>query len=240
MRFIERFGVILLDLQGTFMFGGDRFAEGEDYASTYRALGGGRLDGAQVCAVVGEVFRRIDGDYGDPARQEDFPPVREYLEAVLSEFGLPRAEAVVLGEVFAAHEAGRIPETHARVLRRLAETHRLGVVSNLWCPGALCLSEFRRAGIADLFGAVVFSSDHGVNKPSPLIFRKAVEILGAREAEVLFVGDNLARDVVGAKAARLAAAVWIDKGGGRAGLDRIAPDSRPDLVIRDLADLLEA
>jgi FMN phosphatase YigB (HAD superfamily) len=140
----------------------------------------------------------------------------------------------------AAHEAGRIPETHARVLRRLAETHRLGVVSNLWCPGTLCLSEFRRAGVADLFGAVVFSSDYRINKPSPLIFRKAVELLGAREAEVLFVGDNLARDVLGAKAARLAAAVWIDKVGEGRGLDRVEPASRPDLVIRDLADLLEA
>lgn len=239
MSFNERYKVILLDMQGTFMFGGDRFAEGEDYAGTYRALGGGRLDGARVCAVVCEVFKRIDADYGDPARQEDFPAVREYAEEVLKEFGLPRAEAGVLVEVFAAHEAGRVPETHARALRRLRETHRLGVVSDFWCPGAVCLKEFRRAGVADLFEAVVFSSDLRVNKPSPLIFRKAVELLGARESEVVFVGDNLARDVGGAKATGMAA-VWIDEGGGRAGLEAVAPSSRPDLVIRDLADLLEA
>lgn len=239
LRFIDRYKVILLDMQGTFMFGGDRFSEGEDYASTYRALGGRRLAGAQVCAVVGEVFKLIDADYRDPARQEDFPAVREYVDGVLREFGLPRAEAGVIEEVFAAHEAGRVPETHARALRRLRETHRLGVVSDFWCPGTLCLAEFRRAGVAELFEAVVFSSDHGVNKPSPLIFRKAVERLGVSEAEVLFVGDNLARDVGGAKATGMAA-VWIDEGGGRAGLEAVAPSSRPDLVIRDLADLLEA
>lgn len=239
LRFIERYEVILLDMQGTFMFGGDRFAEGEDYAGTYRALGGGRLDGARVCAVVGEVFKRIDADYRDPARQEDFPAVREYMEGVLKEFGLPRAEAGVLVEVFAEHEAGRVPEAHARVLRRLRETHRLGVVSDFWCPGARCLKEFRRAGVADLFEAVVFSSDHRVNKPSPLIFRKAVERLGAREPEVVFVGDNLARDVAGAKAARLSA-VWVNEDGGRAGLESVEPALRPDLVIRDLGELLEA
>jgi hypothetical protein len=35
-------------------------------------------------------------------------------------------------------------------------------------------------------------------------------------------------------------AVWIDAGGGRVGLESLAPASRPDLVIRDLTDLLEA
>src|SRR5687768_10337224 len=226
-------------MQGTFMFGGDRFAEGEDYAATYRALGGERLGGAEVCAAVVEVFKRMDADHGDPARQENFPPAGEYFEAVLEEFGLPRSEAGALGEVFAAHEAGSIPDSHARVLGRLAKTHRLGVVSNLWCPGALCLAEFRRAGVAELFEAVVFSSDRRVNKPSPLIFREAVERLGAREREVVFVGDDLARDAVGAKAARLAA-VWIDRGGAGVGLGALAPASRPDLVIRDLGELLEA
>jgi putative hydrolase of the HAD superfamily len=239
VRFVERYKVILLDMMGTFMFEGDSFAEGADYAATYRALGGGRLDAAQVCAVVGEVFGRLDADYRDPSRQEDFASVREYVEEVLKEFGLPPSEAGALDEVFAAHESGRVPESHARVLRRLAETHRLGVVSNLWCPGARCLAEFRRAGVAGLFEAVVFSSDHRVNKPSPLIFREAVERLGARESEVLFVGDDLARDAAGAKAVGMAA-VWIDAGGGREGLGALAPASRPDLVIRDLADLLEA
>ncbi len=239
LRFIERYKVILLDMMGTFMFGGVRFAEGDDYAATYRALGGGRLEDAQVSAALGELFRRLDADYADPARQEDFAPVCDYLEAVLEESGLPRAEAEALGEVFAAHEAGRIPDSHARVLRRLRETHRLGVVSNLWCPGARCLAELRRAGVADLFEAIVFSSDHRINKPSPLIFRKAVERLGARDSEVLFVGDDLARDVLGAKAARLAA-VWIDKDETRAGLESVAPASRPDLIIQDLCDLLSS
>jgi putative hydrolase of the HAD superfamily len=239
LRFIERYKVILLDMMGTFMFGGDRFAEGEDFAATYRALGGGRLEGAQVCAVVGEVYRRLDADYRDPARQEDFASVREYLGGVLEEFGLPPSEALVLDEVFAAHETGRVPESHARALRRLGETHRLGVVSNLWSRGARSLDDFRRAGVADLFEAVVFSSDHRVNKPSPLIFRKAVERLGARESEALFVGNDLLRDAAAAKAVGMAA-VWIDAGGGRAGLESLAPASRPDLVIRDLPELLEA
>jgi putative hydrolase of the HAD superfamily len=237
LRFVDRFRVILLDMMGTFMFGGDRFAEGEDYARTYRALGGGGLGDAQVCAVIGEVFRRMLEDYENPARQEGFAPVRSYLEEALPDFGLPRAEAVVLDEVFAAHETGRVPEAHARVLRRLRRTHRLGVVSNLWCPGGLCLEEFRRAGVAELFEAVVFSSDYRINKPSPLLFRKALERFGVSESEVLFVGDDLARDIAGAKATGLAA-VWINDGSVESDVEDFEVAARPDLVIKDLVDLL--
>lgn len=238
MRFVDRFSVILLDMMETFMFGGDRFAEGVDYAGTYRALGGGRLEGAQVCAVLGEVFRRMSADYEDPSRQENFAPVSEYLEEVLSEFSLPLDEAGSLDAVFAAHETGRIPEAQARTLRRLGQTHRLGVVSNLWCPGALCLAEFRRAGVAELFEAVVFSSDHRVNKPSPLLFRKAIERFGVADSEVLFVGDDLARDIAGAKAAGLAA-VWINRADAAGSVEGFAGAARPDLVVKDLSDLLE-
>lgn len=234
-RFVDRFSIILLDMMGTFMFGGDRFAEGEDYTSTYRVLGGGGLGGAQVCAVMGEVFPRMNDDYANPSLQEDFAPSLSYVEGVLKEFGFARGEAAMLDRVFAAHETGRTPETHARVLRRLRETHRLGVVSNLWCPGAPCLAEFRRAGVADLFEAVVFSSDYGINKPSPRLYRIALERLGVHESEVVFVGDDLARDIGGAKAVGMSA-VWIGDGS----VEDIAESARPDLVIKDLGDLLEA
>ena len=43
VRFIDQFSVLLLDMNGTFMFGEDRFGEGEDFYRTYRALGGRRL-----------------------------------------------------------------------------------------------------------------------------------------------------------------------------------------------------
>ena len=40
MRVLDRFKVILLDMNGTFMFGQDRFGPEEDFAATYRRLGG--------------------------------------------------------------------------------------------------------------------------------------------------------------------------------------------------------
>jgi len=48
MRFIDEFSAVLLDMNGTFMFGHDRLGPEEDYWETYRALGGSRLGRDQV------------------------------------------------------------------------------------------------------------------------------------------------------------------------------------------------
>jgi HAD superfamily hydrolase (TIGR01549 family) len=234
MRFIDRFDVILLDMMQTFMFGGDRFSEHEDYGETYRTFGGHRLSSAEVHAVISVAFGRLLNDYHNPARYDCFPTASSHLEAILLEKNLPESEAELLDTVFAAHETGRVPEPHAQTLRELHKTHRLGVVSNIWCRSDLFHEEFSRAGVAGLFDAVVFSSDHGIIKPSPRIFEQTVEQFGVHKTKVLFVGDDLKCDMVGAKAAGLAA-VWIS--GGKGEIGKSVP--RPDLVINELRDLLE-
>ncbi|HUY89473.1 MAG TPA: hypothetical protein VMV10_12130 [Pirellulales bacterium] len=50
--FLDRFRAILLDMNGTFMFGQDRFGPEGDFAATYRELGGGGLCGAEVERAV--------------------------------------------------------------------------------------------------------------------------------------------------------------------------------------------
>ena len=42
------YDVLLLDLNGTFMFGQDRFAPDEAFGETYRGLGGTRLSDTEV------------------------------------------------------------------------------------------------------------------------------------------------------------------------------------------------
>ena len=42
-RFIDKFEVILLDMVRTFMFDADRFSVADDFAATYRRIGGHTL-----------------------------------------------------------------------------------------------------------------------------------------------------------------------------------------------------
>jgi putative hydrolase of the HAD superfamily len=95
---------------------------------------------------------------------------------------------------------------HNRIsLERLARRFKLGIVSNFYGNLAGVAEE---TGIAALFGALVDSAVVGESKPSPAIFRRALERLGVSGAEAVHVGDSLARDRAGAAAAGIAF-VWV-------------------------------
>jgi HAD superfamily hydrolase (TIGR01509 family) len=232
-RFIDGFDVILLDMGHTFMFNMDRFSDSEDYEATYRRVGGSMLSDRQVRRIISALFDTALSDYRNPDSDNQFPSVLSYLEAMPESRDLSRSEIGLLELVFAMHEVGTVPDTHAKALRQLHETHRLGVVSDIWSRSDVCLREFERAGIDGLFDVTVFSSDCGYIKPSPCLFTKAIEAFEVERSRIVFVGDSLKRDIVGAKAVGLSA-VWINTGVGK--IDKGVLD--PDLVIHDLRDLI--
>ena len=58
-------------------------------------------------------------------------------------------------------------------------------------------------GISKYFAHVFISSELGVDKPDPEIFRRALRIMNLEPNEVLHVGDDPERDWKAAKAAGL-------------------------------------
>ena len=235
MRFIDRFDILLLDMGNTFMFNADRFSENEDYFATYRALGGQALSEERLRRIIDEAFEALVADYNNPACYEHYPRVRHYLERAPSEAGLPEGEIELVRQVFARHEIGVIPPEHVEAIRTLAQNHRLGLVSNIWSDSDLYLRAFDAAGIRQAFEVIVFSSDIGIIKPSPKIFRKAIEAFGADPSGMVFIGDDPLRDIAGARGAGLAA-IRINANGQPYPANLPAPDH----VVADLRDLLEA
>ena len=84
-------------------------------------------------------------------------------------------------------------------LRGLRADYRLALVTN----GApdLQREKLRGSGLSGYFDAVIVSGEAGVGKPNPRIFALALERLGVRPDEAVMVGDNPARDIVGAQRA---------------------------------------
>lgn len=77
---------------------------------------------------------------------------------------------------------------------------------------------------------VVALDDLGVGKPDPRVYAEACRRFGRPPDEVVYVGDDVARDAVGATAAGLTG-VWLDRFGGE-----VPPGV--DVVVRDLSEVL--
>lgn len=217
MRFVDQFDVILFDLNGTFMFGHDRFGAEQDYHRTYQACGGRRLDRATLTRTMNQCLDGLLRVYDDPSRFDDFPTLRE---AFTEYAGAPPEEHAALCDTFALHELGEVPPAQASVLRQLSATHRLGVVSNICGDPARWRAHFAGVGLGSAFACTVFSSEGRSIKPSRQLFQRAISAL-SHPARVLFVGDSFERDMVPARALGWGT-VWISetKGGDA---DRVIP-----------------
>src|SRR5256885_1327607 len=131
MRLLDKFPVLLLDMNGTFMFGADRFGAGADFHATYRSVGGSRLSAAEVTRFIRACYNGMGRDYDDPERYDDFPSLTEGFQRYARP---PEKELPLLERVFTLHEVGVVPEWSASLLRRLASTHKLALVANIWAP----------------------------------------------------------------------------------------------------------
>src|SRR5205809_5465855 len=158
---LSRFAAVLLDMNGTLMFSGDRFGPDQDYAATYRTLGGSRC------------YETLERIYNDPERCDSFPRVLDTLRTLPHAQGLDDGELKLLEDVVAQHERGQVPDPYAVLLRGLARSHPLGLVANILSRKELWLEEFRRAGALDLFANTVFSSYGPSDTPSRTLFHHA-------------------------------------------------------------------
>ncbi len=232
-RFIDNFDVVLLDMGNTFMFGCDRFDE--DMVSTYTGLDGGSLTGETVLQALDSLFGGMLSLARNVDHYDAFPTVRQHLNVLQETRDLPATELDLLAMTFAMHEVGKVSPFHAQVLRRLHDSHRLGIVSNIWSDSGVFTDEFKHAQIESLMDVIVFSSDHGSIKPSRRLFDIAIAQLSCDRSRIVYVGDKLHRDVLGANAAGISS-VWVNASGDPK--PQVGPV--PELIVSCISELLTA
>jgi len=93
-------------------------------------------------------------------------------------------------------ETRRTVDRNRALLAAWGETFRLGIVSNFYGNLETVCEEL---GIQSLFGCMIDSNRIGVVKPDPRIFTAALDRLGVTAREAVFVGDNVYRDMEGAR-----------------------------------------
>jgi len=153
----------------------------------------------------------------------------EAFRQTLKEIGRPNdALASHLNQVYLKHRFEDIELFNdvLPTLEALRVKYALGILSN-------GNSYPERCGLEGMFQFVVFSQDHGVEKPNPRLFQIAVEKAGCSKQQLLHVGDSLEDDVTGAINAGVKC-VWLNRKRARNDLNL-----KIDYEISFLSELLE-
>jgi putative hydrolase of the HAD superfamily len=132
---------------------------------------------------------------------------------------LPRSERLdhidpgsLTEALLAALRFAPFPDAVPAIRAAKARGERVVVVSNwdISLPEVLA-----RVGLAPLLDGIVTSAGAGARKPDPAIFRPALEIAGTCAQRAIHVGDSLAEDVAGARAADITP-ILVHRGAGAA------------------------
>jgi len=184
--------------------------------------------------VAGGVDRLVEESYGEGRLEElDQPTLMRDSFAAIG-FDLP--DDVIRHIVHLDHSAYSNsmtvePEVLAVLGQLRDEGYRMGLVSNVSLVPELMRADLDRLGLAPLLDAAVFSSEVGLRKPDPRIFREALDRMAVQPSRAAFVGDRLYDDVGGARA------VGMRTVQTRQFRQEQDPSVQPDAVIDHLREL---
>jgi putative hydrolase of the HAD superfamily len=129
------------------------------------------------------------------------------------------------------HRLGLYP--HVReVLDVLRGRYPLAIVTDAQSTAAR--GELHKVGLLGYFDPVVVSGDHGYRKPDRRLFQAALDGMNVAAENTLYVGNDMYRDIFGARETGLKTVMVDSDQGAKAYLDCV-----PDHTITDLRDLLK-
>jgi putative hydrolase of the HAD superfamily len=172
---------------------------------------------------------------------QELPPQQVWREYILNGFSvdLNRLELIsedlmVYIETCYYHREMRpeIPEV-LEAIKNLGL--KIGLISNV-CSRSQVPNNLKEYGIDQFFNPIVLSSEYGRRKPDPAIFHYAARLANVPTSECLYVGDRIARDIVGARKAGFRLAIQIKNNFKHGEVDEGAT---PDAVIGRMTELLD-
>lgn len=100
------------------------------------------------------------------------------------------------------------PEAHEALNYLKENGYKIGVISNT-SSRTQPLNSMDEYGIRQYFSCIFLSAAEGTRKPNRKMFDDAAEALGVRPDQCMYVGDQIAKDIIGSKEAGYGAAVLI-------------------------------
>jgi len=145
---------------------------------------------------------------------EELPPVRVWSEFILSGFPIDQKMLAKIAEDLSLYFEGHFYQREMRaevpaVLTAIQNMDiKIGLISNVNSRGQVPAS-LEKYHIKHFFNPIVLSSEYGRRKPDPAIFHYAAFLAKVPTSGCVYVGDRIARDIVGATRAGFGLAVQI-------------------------------
>ncbi|MGH9079848.1 MAG: HAD family hydrolase [Acidimicrobiales bacterium] len=181
-----------------------RHWQGSGFYATCGRLGIASWEG--LWATFEGCHRSLDGlaDWASAYRQAAWADI-------LGLFGadVERSEEVAQRYIGAQRRGHPPIESAIDAAGKFAATMPTGVLTN--GPPDIQRRKLAQTGLAVADDVVVISAEVGFGKPEPAAFSLALDMLGARAAGAVMVGDSWERDIVGSLAVGMRA-VWVSKG----------------------------
>jgi putative hydrolase of the HAD superfamily len=220
---VSRWRAVIFDLDDTL------YSERSYVLSGFRAVA--RWIEARTGSPAAEVYQSLHALFCQGVRGDTF-------DRWLAAKGLPPDLTPTMVDVYRTHrpEIDLFPGVRA-TLQGLRPVARLGLVSD--GPRTMQRAKLDALGVDQLFSAVLLTDELGRDfwKPSPVPFQKALGLLGVSPQDCVYVGDNCAKDFIGARSIRLST-IWVRySGGDYCRTDPPAPSYAADLVADTLPEL---
>jgi len=208
----EELDAILFDAGGTLI---DAIPSRETVFSEVLSRYGKKIGSERIAPLLAKADGVFDSEFAKQDGKNEGALWSKYDDFILDELGfrgdrgdLSKELSATWDEIMPKVESWVCyPETESVLEILKVREFKLGVVSN---ATDLVRRVFDNLGLTRYFDFLVVSDEVGVRKPSPKIFRLAMEMAGTSPGRTLFVGDKLATDVAGAKRAGMNA-VLVDR-----------------------------
>ncbi len=171
---------------------------------------------------VVELFRQIVAQHASDVTRAMAPQKRAQLPEFLAE--VHRAASLVRLQLYPGVLS---------TLQQLHTRYALAIVSD--AQTAYAVPELNTVGLAAFFDPIVVSGDFGYRKPDVRLFELALSRMGLAASEVVFVGNDLYRDVHGPQKLGMKTVLFQS---GEMTLDKC--HATPDYIIYSFPELLNA
>ncbi|MDD5170047.1 MAG: HAD family hydrolase [Syntrophales bacterium] len=144
-----------------------------------------------------------------------------------------RKLSLILAQIYRGISRNRLqlyPDVK-KVLDTLRPTYPMALVSD--AQPCYALPEIKAVGLEGYFDPIVISAPHGFRKPDKRLMEQALDAMKLPPSEVIHVGNDMYRDIYGAKRLGIKT-IFVDSNQG----DKYHENTTPDYVAHRFEDVL--